>query len=141
MSSEAPAATAARAYAPVLGRRTTGRSEWLSGAVFVLAVAVFFFVSGASGLIYQVAWVRILSLIFGVTVHAVSTVLAGFMAGLALGSFAAGRLARHLRNPLRAYGLVECGIGAAGLLTLRAFGAMRDAYPAINTWVEAQAAA
>ena len=50
--------------------------------VLLLAVAC----SGAAGLTYQVLWLRQLSLVFGVTAYAASTVLAGFMAGLALGS-------------------------------------------------------
>jgi spermidine synthase len=72
------------------------------------------FVSGASGLMYQVLWVRLLSLAFGVTTGAVTTVLAGFMAGLALGSFAAGRVADRVRYPLVVYGVVEVGIAALG---------------------------
>ena len=40
-----------------------------------------FFLSGACGLIYQVLWVRMLGVVFGNTVYAVSTILAGFMAG------------------------------------------------------------
>ncbi|MDQ3701108.1 MAG: hypothetical protein M3442_09340, partial [Chloroflexota bacterium] len=124
--------------------RALPRASWgarLSTLTFIVAVVVFFFLSGASGLIYQVAWVRILSLIFGITVHAVSTVLAGFMAGLALGSVLAGRIAPRLRHPLRAYGVVECAIGATGVLTPWAFGWLRDVYPAINSSVETQAVA
>ena len=49
--------------------------------------------SGAAGLTYQVLWLRLLSLVFGVTAYAASTVLAGFMAGLAIGSLVAGRVA------------------------------------------------
>ncbi|HEV2126544.1 MAG TPA: hypothetical protein VGW38_27615, partial [Chloroflexota bacterium] len=120
------------AYVPT--RRLTAV---LPGLLFVGLIVTFFF-SGASGLIYQVAWVRILSLSFGVTVHAVSAVLAGFMAGLALGSFVAGRVAERIRNPLLIYGLVECGIGATGLLTPWAFHAVHHVYPAITRWVEAE---
>ncbi|CAA9246240.1 MAG: Spermidine synthase [uncultured Chloroflexi bacterium] len=109
----------------------------LANLLFFGFVAAFFFASGAAGLIYQVAWVRILSLIFGVTVHAVSTVLAGFMAGLALGSFVAGRVAERVKNPLLVYGIVELGIGATGLLTPWAFRELRNGYPAINHWIEA----
>ncbi|MER3406740.1 MAG: hypothetical protein C4289_17545, partial [Chloroflexota bacterium] len=58
-----------------------GAQRWL----LLAALALLFFCSGISGLIYQVVWVRMLSLAFGVTVHAISTVLAAFMAGLALG--------------------------------------------------------
>src|SRR5918996_1385628 len=64
-----------------------------------------FFATGACGLVYQQLWVRLLSLVFGVTVYAVSTVLASFFAGLALGSFAAGRLVDRARRPLHWYGV------------------------------------
>src|SRR5690242_17984700 len=47
---------------------------------------VCFFLSGAAGLIYQVAWGKELGLIFGHTVYAIATVLAVFMAGLGAGS-------------------------------------------------------
>ena len=70
-----------------------------------------FFLSGATGLVYQVVWLRMLVLVFGHTVQAVTTVLAAFMAGLALGSFLLGRRAAQVRNPLRAYGWLEIGIG------------------------------
>ena len=49
-------------------------------------VFVLFCLSGASALVYEVLWIRLLGLVFGDTVFAVSTVLAAFMAGLALSS-------------------------------------------------------
>ena len=80
-------------------------------------LAGLFFVSGISGLIYQSLWLRLLSLIFGVTVHAASTVLASFMAGLALGTLIAGWLTARVRRPLAWFGAIELGIGALALLT------------------------
>ncbi len=74
-------------------------------------VFVCFFLSGATGLVYQVLWLRMLGLVFGHTVYAITTVLAAFMAGLALGSFVFARRAARLRNPIRAYGWLEIGIG------------------------------
>jgi len=71
-----------------------------------------FALSGVSGLIYQVIWARQLTLVFGSTSAAITSVLAAFMLGLALGSHAAGRWARRWGNPLRAYGLIELGIAA-----------------------------
>ncbi len=56
-------------------------------------LAPLFFLSGASALIYQILWLRLLALVFGVTVYAATAVLASFMAGLALGSFSIGRRA------------------------------------------------
>jgi spermidine synthase len=73
-------------------------------------VAACFFFSGATGLIYEVLWARMLGLVFGGTTLAVSTVLAAFMGGLALGSALAGRSGARVRRPVRAYGLLEIGI-------------------------------
>jgi spermidine synthase len=68
-------------------------------------------------LIYQVMWLRMLALVFGVTVYAASTVLASFMAGLALGSYSAGRVAGRLRSPLLVFGLIEISIGVTAFAT------------------------
>ena len=43
------------------------------------------FISGASALIYQLIWVRLLGLVFGVSSFAVATVVAVFLLGLGLG--------------------------------------------------------
>ncbi|MCB9658854.1 MAG: hypothetical protein H6726_14480 [Sandaracinaceae bacterium] len=80
-------------------------------------VAIFaFFLSGASSLIFQSIWSRLAHHVFGATSVAISTVVTAFMAGLGLGAFIAGRYADKLRNPLRAYALVELGVGAYALL-------------------------
>jgi len=73
-------------------------------------IGVCFVLSGATGLIYEVLWARMLGLVFGATTLAVSTVLAAFMGGLALGSALAGRFAARIKRPIRAYGLIEIGI-------------------------------
>jgi spermidine synthase len=73
-------------------------------------VAVCFVLTGATGLIYEVLWARMLGLVFGATTFAISTVLAAFMGGLALGSACAGRLGARIERPLRAYGMIEIGI-------------------------------
>ncbi|MDE0009550.1 MAG: fused MFS/spermidine synthase [Candidatus Poribacteria bacterium] len=76
-------------------------------------VWLIFIFSGASGLIYEVIWMRQLTLVFGSTVFATSTVLTAFMAGLALGSFYFGRkIDKSDQSPLRMYALLEAGIGA-----------------------------
>ena len=80
------------------------------------AIAVCFVLSGMTGLIYEVLWARMLGLVFGATTLAVSTVLASFMGGLALGSALAGRMATRLRRPLRTYGLIEIAIAVYALL-------------------------
>ena len=79
-------------------------------------VVACFFLSGATGLVYEVLWIRMLGLVFGHTVFAVTTVLTAFMAGLGLGSWIFGRIADRQARPLRLYGLLEIGIGAFCLL-------------------------
>ena len=79
-----------------------------------------FFLSGLSGLIYQVVWVREFGTAFGSTIHTTSLVVAIFMLGLGVGSYLCGRWAdrRYARAPdslLRAYGVVELVIAALGL--------------------------
>ncbi len=80
-------------------------------ATQLLAYGLFLF-SGATALIYQVTWLRELSLIFGASFYATSIVLASFMGGLALGGFTAGRLSSRLSRPLAAYGVLEIAIAA-----------------------------
>src|SRR5436189_5935794 len=85
---------------------------------------VIFFLSGATGLVYEVIWVRLTGLIFGNTSQAISTVLGAFMAGLALGSWKLGQKADRTDNPLRMYGLLEIGIGLSAALVPLIFRAL-----------------
>src|SRR6185295_347951 len=75
---------------------------------------VFFLISGFCSLVYEVVWLRLAMAQFGVTTPLVSIVLSVFMAGLALGSWGAGRLARRLEaRPvllLRLYAAAELTI-------------------------------
>jgi spermidine synthase len=78
-------------------------------------VLVLFLASGFAGLVYEVLWSRMLTYFFGATQYAVSTVLAAFMGGLALGSFLFGRWVDRRRNPLRLYAFLEIGIAVSAL--------------------------
>src|SRR2546426_2687110 len=98
----------------MLGKRLDSKS----------ALYVIFFLSGATGLVYEVIWVRLTGLVFGNTSHAISTVLGAFMAGLALGSWKIRRQADHTDNPLRLYGLLEIRIGLSAALVPLIFPAL-----------------
>ncbi len=87
-----------------------------------------FFFSGATALIYQVVWTRMLTLTFGSTTLAVSTVLSVFMGGLAAGSAIAGRKADVSASPLRLYGLLELCIGLFAIMTPWIFLLLEKAY-------------
>lgn len=107
-----------------------------------------FFCSGASGLIYQIVWVREFGNVFGNTIHSASLVIAVFMCGLGVGSYAAGvwadrRYAAGHDVLLRAYGIAELiiailGVGISLLLPeLGAVSAAVSSYTrAPNGWYE-----
>src|SRR5262249_39221517 len=78
--------------------------------------SLLFFLSGLAGLIYEVCWTRLLRLPMGNTVASLTTVLTAFMAGLALGSWIAGRRLVRVPQPLRLYAGLEAAIGLACLL-------------------------
>jgi spermidine synthase len=85
----------------------------------VTAVAVLFFFSGLSALLYEIALVRLLTYSFGHTIYSVTVILTTFMAGLALGSHLFGRLAdRRPERGLFYYALIEGGIGLYVLFLL-----------------------
>ena len=94
----------------------------------VPVLAGILFLSGIAALVYQVLWLRLLSLTFGVTVYAASTVLTSFMAGLALGSALAGRAADRSPRPLRLFGFVELLIGLCAICTPLALDAVHHVY-------------
>jgi spermidine synthase len=71
-----------------------------------------FFCSGFAALVYETVWTRRLVLVFGATLTSASAVLAGFMAGMALGALWGARLARRAKDPLLLYGKLELGIAA-----------------------------
>lgn len=106
----------------------------------VWTLALFFF-SGATSLVYEVLWTRRLSLTFGHTVLAVSTVLTVFMSGLALGSFLAGRWSDKERARLEKenrsggpprflalYGKLEIFIGIWAVLSLLLLNGVESLY-------------
>ena len=77
-------------------------------------IAALFLLSGAAGLIYQIVWHRLLEIYFGVTMTAITLIVAAYMAGLGLGSLLGGRIAHRLQRVVLIYGIVEIGIAVFG---------------------------
>jgi spermidine synthase len=89
----------------------------------VALAGALFFLSGASALVYQVAWQRILALHTGVGIYSVAVIVAAFMAGLGLGSHLGGAWSTHLDRPaaLRRFAIVELAVGAFGAASCRLY--------------------
>ena len=99
------------------------------------------FLSGAASLVYEVLWLKELSLLFGSTAYAASTTLAVFFLGLAVGGALFGRWAPRLRSPLRAYAWIELAIAASALLYFVLLEAYFQLYgPLYNAFSERPAA-
>jgi spermidine synthase len=82
-------------------------------------VLVCFFLSGATGLIYEILWTRLIVKVVGAAPFKISIILTVFMGGLGLGSYIASRVIDRIKNPLklvRIYGALELMVGAYGLL-------------------------
>src|SRR2546422_4270325 len=97
----APAAAAAQ-------ERSTAMTRTRSAAT---GLAAALFLTGASGLVYQVLWSRYLGLLLGSSAVAIVVVLAAFMGGLAIGSWGFGRVADRPIQRLALYGWLELSLG------------------------------
>jgi len=96
-----------------------------------IIILILFFLSGATGLIFEVIWTRMFTVVFGNTVFATSTVLSAFMAGLALGSYFFGKIIDHQKNVLKFYAALEGGIGILALIFPLALAGLNHFY----TWI------
>ncbi len=97
----------------------------------LLWVLICFFLSGMTGLMYQLLWTRMIVKIIGGAPFAVTIILTVFMGGLGLGSFLAGRWVDRLgqqRQLLRLYGALEIAIALYALAIPALLHVFRPAY-------------
>ena len=95
------------------------RASRSSAKKISLLILICFFLSGLTGLVYEILWMRMIVKIIGGAPFAVSIVLTVFMGGLGLGSYLASRTIDRVGEPLklvRIYGLLELAIGAYGFV-------------------------
>ncbi|MFI8481694.1 fused MFS/spermidine synthase [Pseudomonas sp. NPDC078700] len=102
--------------------RARSRGEVVDPAVTPLALpmlipVLLLFTSGCAALVYQVLWVKQLSLVVGVEVYAITTGISAFFAGLALGGLVFGRWADRLTRPIRLYAALELIVAILGIST------------------------
>ena len=86
-----------------------------AGARLLLAVA---FLTGLASFVYEIAWIRMLSLVLGSSTHAFELMLSTFILGLALGGLAVRRHVDAAASPERLLGWVQVAMGLATLATL-----------------------
>ncbi len=80
--------------------------------------ALVFFLSGCAALTFETVWFHVASTVLGSSVHSAASVLAAFMAGLALGNAGLAWLGRHVRRPFRWYIAIELIIAITGITSI-----------------------
>jgi spermidine synthase len=99
-------------------------------------ILLIFALSGAAGLIDEIVWSRQLVLVFGNTTQAVSAILTGFFAGMAIGAPIGGRIADRVRSPLRLYGILELILAVVVIATPLTFRVINEIYRGIYPSLE-----
>jgi len=88
------------------------------------------FGTAVASFIYEIAWIRMLSLVLGSATHSFELMLSAFILGLALGEFWIRGRADRVSNPLGLLGFVQCVMGTLAIATL-------PLYMASFSWVAA----
>ena len=106
-------------------------SEQRTDRMIFAGVVACFILSGFAALLYQTAWMRQFSLVFGTSELAVAAVLSAYMAGLAAGAAVAARWIGRIRRPVLVYGILEAGIAVSALAVPLLLQAARALYVAV----------
>lgn len=104
-------------------------------AIWRLLLTVSFGTAVAS-FMYEIAWIRMLSLVLGAATHSFELMLSAFILGLALGAFWMRGRADHLSDPVHTLGWIQWIMGGAALATLplyvASFGWTAELLTAVN---------
>jgi predicted membrane-bound spermidine synthase len=84
----------------------------------VRALLVVAFGTAAASFVYEIAWIRMLSLVVGSATHSFELMLSAFILGLALGAWWIRGRADRLADPLRTLGVVQWVMGSLAVATL-----------------------
>ena len=76
------------------------------------------FGTAVASFVYEIGWIRMLSLVLGSATHSFELMLSSFILGLALGAYWIRGRADTLRDPVRTLGIVQCIMGALAVGTL-----------------------
>ena len=76
------------------------------------------FLTGTASFVYEIVWIRMLSLVLGASFQSFELMLSAFVTGLALGGLWIRKRIDRIENPLRFGGLVQVLMGLAALATI-----------------------
>ncbi len=97
-------------------KNPTSNQNWIS----LLVIFLCFILSGVAALVYQTAWTRQFSLVFGTSELAAAAVLAAYMGGLALGAYLIEKFIQQIQRPVKWYAALELGIAISAVVLIPA---------------------
>jgi spermidine synthase len=111
-----------------------------SGSVADRSLAALFFfaagLTGAASFIYEIGWIRMLSLVLGGTTHSFELMLSAFITGLAFGGLWMKRRIDRIADPVRFAGWVQVVMGVLAVLTIPLYVQTFDWMAALLTGLE-----
>jgi predicted membrane-bound spermidine synthase len=90
--------------------------------------------TGLASFVYEIGWIRMLSLVLGSSTHAFELMLSAFILGLAIGGFWVRRRVDHFADPLRALAIIQLVMGVLAIGTLVMY---QQTFPAMSFAMQA----
>ncbi len=107
--------------------------------IFLISIYLAFFASGASSLIAEVTWNRMLIVVVGNSMSATAMIIVVFMGGLGLGSYVGGKIFSKRSASLVPYLLLEIAIGIYVLLSPSLFDLLSHLFTSLAASVDDRA--
>ena len=101
-------------YSEPLTEQPNNRQDAPPIMLFITAA----FITGAASFIYEIGWIRMLSLVLGSSTHAFELMLSAFITGIAFGGLWIKRRIDSINNPIQFSGYVQIIMGGLALLTI-----------------------
>jgi spermidine synthase len=98
------------------GLRSDGHDAWYRPLLIASAL------TGLSSFIYEIGWIRMLSMVLGSATHSFELMLSAFITGLALGGFWLRKRIDNLRNPLAFLAGIQIFMGVLALWSMSVYG-------------------
>lgn len=83
-------------------------------------------ITGLASFIYEISWIRMLSMVFGSSTDAFEIMLATFILGLALGALLIKSKIDKLQNPIYTLGIIQVVMGVLAVLTIPLYNELFD---------------
>ncbi len=111
---------------PYAIKKSSSNKPALSSIKFPNLILLAAFITGMASFIYEISWIRMLSMVLGSSTHAFELMLSAFITGLAFGGLWLSRKIENIENPTQAAGYIQIAMGIMAFLTLPMYNYLFD---------------